>query len=91
MQMCLRGPFISALNKTWCPEHFLCSNPSCGVNLENIGFVEENGQLYCENDYEAYFAPKCAKCSVPIVGVSLGYDQRPTIAPCSISFDPIDC
>ncbi|CAF0747191.1 unnamed protein product [Brachionus calyciflorus] len=64
----IRGPFISAVGKIWCPNHFICANPSCGVSLHEIGFVEENGKLYCEKDFETYFAPKCAKCSHTILG-----------------------
>ena len=58
-----------ALEKSWCPDHFLCSNPNCRQGLIDVGFVEENGQLFCENDYEQYFAPKCGKCGKAIVGV----------------------
>lgn len=65
----IRGPFISAVGKIWCPNHFTCA--SCGCNLEEVGFVEENGNLYCERDFEAYFAPKCAKCRRAIVGVCI--------------------
>ncbi len=64
----IRGPFISAVGKIWCPNHFVCAHPSCGISLEDIGFVEENGQLYCERDFEKYFAPRCNKCQASIVG-----------------------
>ncbi|CAG2122817.1 unnamed protein product, partial [Medioppia subpectinata] len=50
----IRGPFIVALNKTWCPHHFTCANSQCNRALEEIGFVEEQGKLYCETCYEAY-------------------------------------
>lgn len=58
----IRGSYVSALNKTWCPEHFVCHERSCGQNLLNSGFVEKDGALYCEKDYEQRFAPTCAKC-----------------------------
>lgn len=64
-----RGPFVSALGKSWCPDHFVCANPQCGVKLLDIGFVEEGGLLYCERDYAAYFAPYCDRCGQVIVGV----------------------
>ena len=64
----IRGPFISAVGKIWCPNHFVCAHPSCGISLEDIGFVEENGKLYCERDFEKYFAPRCNKCQASIVG-----------------------
>lgn len=65
------GPYIVALSKTWCPNHFTCANAHCQRSLEEIGFVEEQGKLYCENCYEAYLAPICAKCSHRIKGVLL--------------------
>jgi len=64
----IRGPFVLAMSKSWCPEHFVCANPNCGVKLFDIGFVEEGGHLYCEKDYEQYFAPHCSKCSGVIIG-----------------------
>lgn len=64
----IRGPFVSALEKTWCPDHFICANPNCRVPLIDMGFVEEDGKLFCERDYEQYFAPTCGKCGRAIVG-----------------------
>jgi hypothetical protein len=64
----IRGPFVSALDKTWCPDHFVCANPHCRTPLINVGFVEEEGQLFCEKDYEQYFAPRCGKCGRAIIG-----------------------
>lgn len=61
---------MTAVNKIWCQEHFVCSNPSCNQSLADSGFVEEDGQLFCKKDYEQYFAPRCNKCDQPIVGVS---------------------
>jgi hypothetical protein len=68
---CYRGPFVVALGKTWCPDHFVCANPRCGTKLLDIGFVEEGGFLYCEKDYELHFAPHCAICGNAIVGVGI--------------------
>ncbi|RNA14513.1 LIM domain-binding 3-like isoform X1, partial [Brachionus plicatilis] len=58
----IRGPFISAVGKIWCPNHFICANQSCCMSLIDVGFVEENGKLYCEKDYADFLAPKCHKC-----------------------------
>ncbi|XP_049821891.1 PDZ and LIM domain protein Zasp isoform X3 [Aethina tumida] len=63
-----RGPFITALGKIWCPEHFICATPSCRRPLQDIGFVEERGQLYCEYCFEQYLAPPCSKCNGKIKG-----------------------
>lgn len=71
-----RGPFIVALGKTWCPEHFNCANSQCRRSLQEIGFVEEQGQLYCEGCFEQYLAPICAKCNSRIKGVICEWDSR---------------
>jgi hypothetical protein len=64
----IRGPFILAVGRTWCPDHFICANTQCRRNLLDIGFVDEGGKKYCEVCFEQYFAPKCAKCSRSVVG-----------------------
>ncbi|KAJ6216904.1 hypothetical protein RDWZM_008061 [Blomia tropicalis] len=64
------GQYIMALNKSWCPNHFVCANTMCKRSLEENGFVEEQGRLYCETCYETHFAPACAKCNQRIKGVS---------------------
>ncbi|CAK9301893.1 unnamed protein product [Gordionus sp. m RMFG-2023] len=73
----IRGPYISALNKAWCPTHFLCSNGSCKTSLQTIGFVEEKGKIYCETCYERYFAPRCSKCGKAILGDCLNALDKP--------------
>ncbi|KAL3875725.1 hypothetical protein ACJMK2_033648 [Sinanodonta woodiana] len=72
----IRGPFVMAMGKSWCPDHFVCQNPRCGIRLIEIGFVEEGGNLYCEKDYELYFAPHCAKCDKAIVGECVNALQK---------------
>ncbi|XP_071442446.1 uncharacterized protein Zasp52 isoform X2 [Hetaerina americana] len=64
----IRGPFITALGKTWCPDHFVCVKEGCRRPLQDIGFVEEQGQLYCEYCFEKFLAPACNKCSNKIKG-----------------------
>ncbi|XP_050053407.1 PDZ and LIM domain protein Zasp isoform X10 [Aphis gossypii] len=64
----IRGPFITALGKIWCPEHFVCTNDKCKRPLQDIGFVEEDNGLYCEYCFEQYLAPVCSKCSKKIKG-----------------------
>ncbi|KNE60415.1 hypothetical protein AMAG_05806 [Allomyces macrogynus ATCC 38327] len=57
---------VSALGKTWHPEHFFCCH--CGkVFAATDGFLEYQGQAYCEEDYLALFAPKCAGCVRPVL------------------------
>ncbi|VVC31723.1 Hypothetical protein CINCED_3A005226 [Cinara cedri] len=64
----IRGPFITALGKIWCPEHFICTNEKCRRPLQDIGFVEEDNGLYCEYCFEQYLAPVCNKCTKKIKG-----------------------
>uniref|UniRef100_A0A1B6E0B2 PDZ and LIM domain protein Zasp n=1 Tax=Clastoptera arizonana TaxID=38151 RepID=A0A1B6E0B2_9HEMI len=64
----IRGPFITALGKIWCPEHFVCVNAQCRRPLQDIGFVEENTGLYCEYCFEKFLAPACSKCNGKIKG-----------------------
>nr|XP_036227921.1 PDZ and LIM domain protein Zasp isoform X4 [Bactrocera oleae] len=63
-----KGPFITALGRIWCPEHFICVNANCRRPLQDIGFVEEKGDLYCEYCFEKYLAPTCSKCGSKIKG-----------------------
>lgn len=65
----IQGPFVSALGRNWHPEHFCCNG--CQRSLQNIGFVEEAGKMFCENCYNEKYAPKCASCNQAIVGVSV--------------------
>ncbi|XP_059098199.1 PDZ and LIM domain protein Zasp-like isoform X1 [Tigriopus californicus] len=67
----IRGPFITALGKTWCPNHFSCAQASCGKSLQDCGFVEEQGHLVCEACYGQYYAPECEKCRKKILGNTL--------------------
>lgn len=62
-----RGPFITAINRCYCVDHFTCSH--CSTDLMDCGFVEEDGKLYCEKDFEEILAPDCEKCSQKILKV----------------------
>ncbi|GAB6022565.1 hypothetical protein CHUAL_006670 [Chamberlinius hualienensis] len=82
----IRGPFVTALGKTWCHNHFHCVNSQCRRPLQDIGFVEEQGQLYCEHCYETYLAPVCSKCNARIKGDCLnaiGKQWHPECFVCS--------
>lgn len=63
-----RGPFLVAMGKAWHPEEFNCAH--CRTSLADIGFVEEQGSVYCEHCYEEFFAPTCGRCQGKILGVS---------------------
>ncbi|XP_017775379.1 PREDICTED: paxillin isoform X3 [Nicrophorus vespilloides] len=59
------GQVITALGKTWHPEHFTCSH--CTQELGTRNFFERDGKPYCENDYHNLFSPRCAYCNGPIL------------------------
>ncbi|PWA20106.1 hypothetical protein CCH79_00017691 [Gambusia affinis] len=61
-----RGPFLVALGRSWHPEEFNCHY--CHVSLADVSFVEEQNNVYCENCYEEFFAPTCARCNTKIMG-----------------------
>ncbi|XP_076458711.1 PDZ and LIM domain protein 7-like isoform X2 [Babylonia areolata] len=91
-KIAIRGPFVTALGSCWCPDHFICANPQCGVKLIDIGFVEEGGYLYCERDYEKYMAPHCNKCNGAIIGECVNALQttwHPTCFLCTQCKQPI--
>jgi len=59
------GELISALGKSFHPEHFTCGN--CRKALGTANFYEQNGVPQCESCYKGAFCPKCAHCDGPIM------------------------
>nr|XP_009940450.1 PREDICTED: leupaxin [Opisthocomus hoazin] len=55
---------LTALGKTWHPEHFACAR--CGEELGGQPFFERGGRAYCEEDYHQAFSPRCAYCAGPV-------------------------
>jgi hypothetical protein len=58
------GKVINALNKTYHPEHFVCTN--CSQPFPGGKFVEHEGKPYCEEHYAELFAARCYNCEQPI-------------------------
>uniref|UniRef100_H3D0A1 Paxillin n=1 Tax=Tetraodon nigroviridis TaxID=99883 RepID=H3D0A1_TETNG len=56
---------VTALDKTWHPEHFFCAQ--CGSFFGAEGFHEKDGKAYCRKDYFDMFAPKCGGCARAIL------------------------
>nr|XP_020448252.1 paxillin-like [Monopterus albus] len=56
---------VTALDKTWHPEHFFCAQ--CGAFFGPEGFHEKNGKAFCRKDYFDMFAPKCGGCARAIL------------------------
>eukprot|EP00158_Paraphelidium_tribonemae_P007451 Partr_v1_DN28252_c0_g1_i1_m75411 putative transforming growth factor beta 1 induced transcript 1 len=62
----IKGRCINAVEKSWHPEHFFCSQ--CGKQFPpGAAFLEHEGKAYCEPDYYNMFAPKCATCDKAIL------------------------
>ncbi|XP_061383423.1 leupaxin isoform X4 [Danaus plexippus] len=59
------GQVITALGRTWHPEHFTCAH--CNQELGTRNFFERDGHPYCEPDYHNLFSPRCAYCNGPIL------------------------
>ncbi|XP_055304567.1 leupaxin isoform X2 [Sitodiplosis mosellana] len=59
------GQVITALGRTWHPEHFTCSH--CCQELGTRNFFERDGAPYCEPDYHNLFSPRCAYCNGAIL------------------------
>ncbi|XP_060786915.1 leupaxin [Neoarius graeffei] len=51
---------LTAMDRTWHPEHFFCSQ--CGERFGTEGFMERDGKPYCPKDFYLLFAPKCSGC-----------------------------
>ncbi|XP_068596890.1 PDZ and LIM domain protein 7 [Brachionichthys hirsutus] len=62
----IRGRYLVALGRSWHPEEFTCSQ--CKMVLEEGGFFEEKGSVYCTKCHDSRYAPNCAKCKKKITG-----------------------
>ncbi|CAI9604072.1 unnamed protein product, partial [Staurois parvus] len=62
----IRGRYLLALGRYYHPEEFTCSQ--CHKVVEEGGFFEEKGSIFCPRCYDVRFAPNCAKCKKKITG-----------------------
>ncbi|XP_049644775.1 paxillin isoform X1 [Suncus etruscus] len=61
----IAGQVVTAMGKTWHPEHFVCTH--CQEEIGSRNFFEREGQPYCEKDYHNLFSPRCYYCNGPIL------------------------
>lgn len=66
--LCSRGRYVVALGRSWHPEEFVCCQ--CKRVLDEGGFFEEKGSIYCTKCYDNRYSPNCAKCKKKITGVT---------------------
>uniref|UniRef100_A0AAQ4NNB6 LIM zinc-binding domain-containing protein n=1 Tax=Gasterosteus aculeatus aculeatus TaxID=481459 RepID=A0AAQ4NNB6_GASAC len=59
------GQVVTAMGRTWHPEHFVCTH--CQEEIGSRNFFEREGQPYCETDYHHLFSPRCYYCNGPIL------------------------
>ncbi|TDH14130.1 hypothetical protein EPR50_G00042410 [Perca flavescens] len=59
------GQVVTAMGRTWHPEHFVCTH--CQEEIGSRNFFEREGQPYCEKDYHSLFSPRCHYCNGPIL------------------------
>ncbi|XP_051514793.1 PDZ and LIM domain protein 7 isoform X1 [Myxocyprinus asiaticus] len=62
----IRGRYVVALGRSWHPEEFTCCQ--CKRLLDEGGFFEEKGSIYCTKCYDNRYSPNCAKCKKKITG-----------------------
>eukprot|EP01121_Diplochlamys_sp_Union-15-3_P022493 TRINITY_DN959_c0_g1_i1.p1 TRINITY_DN959_c0_g1~~TRINITY_DN959_c0_g1_i1.p1 ORF type:complete len:440 (-),score=65.22 TRINITY_DN959_c0_g1_i1:49-1263(-) len=58
------GQCINALNKTFHPEHFVCTY--CSQPFPGGQYVIHNDEPYCDRDFHELFSPRCKVCGDPI-------------------------
>ncbi|KAF4790751.1 PDZ and LIM domain 7 [Turdus rufiventris] len=62
----IRGRYLVALGHYYHPEEFTCCQ--CRKMLDEGGFFEEKGSIFCPKCYDTRYAPTCAKCKKKITG-----------------------
>ncbi|NXU52990.1 PDLI7 protein, partial [Turnix velox] len=62
----IRGRYLVALGHYYHPEEFICC--VCRKVLDEGGFFEEKGSIFCPKCYDTRYAPSCAKCKKKITG-----------------------
>uniref|UniRef100_A0A673G3C5 Paxillin-like n=2 Tax=Sinocyclocheilus rhinocerous TaxID=307959 RepID=A0A673G3C5_9TELE len=65
VDVCVSVQVVTAMGRTWHPEHFVCTH--CQEEIGSRNFFEREGQPYCERDYHHLFSPRCYYCNGPIL------------------------
>nr|XP_010298667.1 PREDICTED: PDZ and LIM domain protein 7 [Balearica regulorum gibbericeps] len=66
MALSCRGRYLVALGHYYHPEEFTCCQ--CRKVLDEGGFFEEKGSIFCPKCYDTRYAPSCTKCKKKITG-----------------------
>eukprot|EP00002_Diphylleia_rotans_P039009 TRINITY_DN8953_c0_g1_i1.p1 TRINITY_DN8953_c0_g1~~TRINITY_DN8953_c0_g1_i1.p1 ORF type:complete len:452 (-),score=90.87 TRINITY_DN8953_c0_g1_i1:150-1505(-) len=65
----IEGRAISALDRQWHPEHFICAD--CEKPFDGAKHFEKDGKAYCAIHYHTRFGQICMRCSKPILTKAL--------------------
>ncbi|XP_047693782.1 uncharacterized protein LOC125154101 isoform X2 [Prionailurus viverrinus] len=82
----IAGQVVTALGRTWHPEHFICGG--CSMSLGGSSFFEKDGAPFCPECYFERFSPRCGLCNQPIRHVFMSVRAAPTVAGTSCSCSP---
>ncbi|KAI8919751.1 hypothetical protein BC831DRAFT_405857 [Entophlyctis helioformis] len=83
----IKDNIIEALGLTFHRAHFFCSQ--CGRTFgPDDMFREFEGKAYCEDDYAALFADRCAACHQPMLDNSVSALDRQWHSTCFVCADP---
>ncbi|XP_035264199.1 PDZ and LIM domain protein 7 [Anguilla anguilla] len=83
----ITGEIMHALKMTYHVQCFLCA--ACKVPIRNQAFYMEEGEPYCERDYEKMFGTKCHGCDFKIDAgdrflEALGYSWHDSCFVCAV-------
>ncbi|XP_064182525.1 PDZ and LIM domain protein 7 isoform X2 [Anguilla rostrata] len=83
----ITGEIMHALKMTYHVQCFLCA--ACKVPIRNQAFYMEEGEPYCESDYEKMFGTKCHGCDFKIDAgdrflEALGYSWHDSCFVCAV-------
>lgn len=68
----LSPQILTALGKSWHPEHFVCS--VCSQPITEGSFNQRDGMPVCSPCYVSKFTDICHGCNQPILGVKIAFD-----------------
>jgi hypothetical protein len=53
------GPYINAMDKSWCPDHFVCT--TCEEGFTDGKFLRHEDRPYCKTCYGDVTSTNCGK------------------------------
>jgi len=69
-----KGRSVTALGKTWHPDHFVCH--ICAIPLLESNFLSNDELPYCQTHYIQLFGDSCAYCKEPIIKNAIKFLEK---------------